>query len=129
MRACSGAAARHYTRRAEILRKQPEHGAEPEAIAHHFTQAGLADLASEWGGKAGDQALRRSAFQEAICPPRQGNRDGGQSRLDNSSGEHRLGRSERATDAVARRLRQRPHGRARLCRAGNAPSRTQSRGQ
>ena len=33
MRACSGAAARHYTRRAEILRKQPEHGAEPEAIA------------------------------------------------------------------------------------------------
>ena len=40
--------------------------AEPEAIAHHFTQAGLDDLAIEWWGKAGDQALRRSAFQEAI---------------------------------------------------------------
>ena len=41
--------------------------AEPEAIAHHFTQAGLDDPAIEWWGKAGDQALRRSAFQEAIA--------------------------------------------------------------
>jgi class 3 adenylate cyclase/predicted ATPase len=40
--------------------------AEPEPIAHHFTQAGLDELAIEWWGKAGDQALRRSAFQEAI---------------------------------------------------------------
>ena len=38
-----------------------------EKIAHHFTQAGLDDLAIEWWGKAGDQALRRSAFQEAIA--------------------------------------------------------------
>jgi predicted ATPase len=35
-------------------------------LAHHFTQAGLTDAATEWWGKAGDQALRRSAFQEAI---------------------------------------------------------------
>ena len=35
-------------------------------LAHHFTQAGLTDAAIEWWGKAGDQALRRSAFQEAI---------------------------------------------------------------
>ena len=42
--------------------------AEPNrSIAHHFTQAGLDDLAIEWWGKAGDQALRRSAFQEAIA--------------------------------------------------------------
>ncbi len=40
--------------------------AEPEALAHHFTQAGLTDQAIEWWGKAGDQALRRSAFEEAI---------------------------------------------------------------
>ena len=40
---------------------------EPEAVAHHFTQAGLDDQAIEWWGKAGDQALRRSAFQEAIA--------------------------------------------------------------
>ncbi|HZZ25217.1 MAG TPA: adenylate/guanylate cyclase domain-containing protein, partial [Roseiarcus sp.] len=36
-------------------------------IAHHFTQAGLDQLAIEWWSKAGDQALRRSAFQEAIA--------------------------------------------------------------
>jgi class 3 adenylate cyclase/predicted ATPase len=41
--------------------------AEPEALAHHFTQAGLTDAAIEWWDKAGDQALRRSAFQEAIA--------------------------------------------------------------
>jgi hypothetical protein len=40
--------------------------AEPEALAHHFTQAGSTHAAIEWWGKAGDQALRRSAFQEAI---------------------------------------------------------------
>ena len=52
---------------AEILSESPERAAaEPEAVAHHFTQAGLDDLAIEWWGKAGDQALRRSAFQEAI---------------------------------------------------------------
>ena len=50
---------------AEILRDSAS--PEPEAIAHHFTQAGLDDQAIEWWGKAGDQALRRSAFQEAIA--------------------------------------------------------------
>jgi class 3 adenylate cyclase/predicted negative regulator of RcsB-dependent stress response len=57
-----------HRRTAEVLRDQPEPAAaEPEVIAHHFTQAGLDDLAIEWWGKAGDQALRRSAFQEAIA--------------------------------------------------------------
>jgi predicted ATPase len=43
-------------------------GASPRfcELAHHFTQAGLTDAAIEWWGKAGEQALRRSAFQEAI---------------------------------------------------------------
>ena len=41
--------------------------AEPEAITHHFTEAGLDDAAIGWWGKAADQALRRSAFQEAIA--------------------------------------------------------------
>jgi class 3 adenylate cyclase/tetratricopeptide (TPR) repeat protein len=53
-----------HRRAAEALR---EANAEPEVIAHHFTQAGLDDLAIGWWGKAGDQALRRSAFQEAIA--------------------------------------------------------------
>src|SRR5689334_20230680 len=57
-----------HRRAAEILRDDPERAtAEPEVIAHHFTQAGLDDEAIEWWGKAGDQALRRSAFQEAIA--------------------------------------------------------------
>jgi class 3 adenylate cyclase/DNA-binding winged helix-turn-helix (wHTH) protein/predicted ATPase len=59
---------RLHRRAAEILREQPERAAaEPEVIAHHFTEAGLDDLAIEWWGRAGDQALRRSAFQEAIA--------------------------------------------------------------
>ncbi len=56
-----------HRRAGEILRDKPENAAaEPEAIAHHFTEAGLDDLAIEWWSKAGDQALRRSAFEEAI---------------------------------------------------------------
>jgi hypothetical protein len=36
-----------------MLVGQPERGAaEPEVIAHHFTEAGLDDLAIEWWGKA-----------------------------------------------------------------------------
>ena len=53
-----------HRRAAEALR---DANAEPEAIAHHFTEAGTDDLAIEWWGKAGDQASRRSAFQEAIA--------------------------------------------------------------
>jgi class 3 adenylate cyclase/tetratricopeptide (TPR) repeat protein len=53
---------------AEALRGESERAAaEPEIVAHHFTEAGLDDLAIEWWGKAGDQALRRSAFQETIA--------------------------------------------------------------
>ena len=56
-----------HRRAAEIFGAEPWRAAtEPEVIAHHFTEAGLDDLAIEWWGRAGDQALRRSAFQEAI---------------------------------------------------------------
>ena len=49
-----------HRRAADILVGQPEPAAaEPEVIAHHFTQAGLDELAIEWWSKAGDQALRR----------------------------------------------------------------------
>ena len=41
--------------------------AEPELVAHHFTQAGLTEPAIEYWGKAGDLALHRSAFKEAIA--------------------------------------------------------------
>jgi predicted ATPase len=57
-----------HRRVAEILRDRfpGTAAAEPEVLAHHFTQAGLPEAAIEWWGDAGDQALRRSAFQEAI---------------------------------------------------------------
>src|SRR5215813_11345545 len=57
-----------HRRVAEILRDRfPDRAAaEPEVLAHHFTQAGLTAAAIEWWGNAGDQALRRFAFQEAI---------------------------------------------------------------
>ena len=53
-----------HRRAAEAL---VEAKSQPEAIAHHFTEASLDDVAIEWWGKAGDEALRRSAFQEAIA--------------------------------------------------------------
>src|SRR5271168_717819 len=53
-----------HRRAAEVLLTSP--APEAEALAHHFTQAGQIELAIEWWGKAGDQALRRSAFAEAI---------------------------------------------------------------
>ena len=57
-----------HRRAAELLSDEPERAAaEPEVVAHHFTEAGLDDVAIEWWAKAGDQALRRSAFQEAIA--------------------------------------------------------------
>jgi tetratricopeptide (TPR) repeat protein len=39
--------------------------AQPELLAHHFTQAGLDEAAIEWWGKAGWQSLERSALVEA----------------------------------------------------------------
>jgi class 3 adenylate cyclase len=39
---------------------------QPEILAHHFTQGGLADRAIRYWRKAGESALRRSATTEAI---------------------------------------------------------------
>ena len=39
--------------------------AEPELLAHHFTQAGMTEAAIEWWGKAGQKSLERSALVEA----------------------------------------------------------------
>jgi class 3 adenylate cyclase/predicted ATPase len=57
-----------HRRLGEVLRDQfaASAAAEPELLAHHFTQAGLPEAAIEWWSKAGDQALRRSAYVETI---------------------------------------------------------------
>jgi class 3 adenylate cyclase/predicted ATPase len=41
-------------------------GSEPEVVAHHFTEAGLLDRASDYWLKAGNLALSRSANAEAV---------------------------------------------------------------
>jgi class 3 adenylate cyclase/predicted ATPase len=40
---------------------------EPEVVAHHFTQAGFSEAAVEWWAKAGERALDRSAYNEAVA--------------------------------------------------------------
>ena len=54
---------------AEILRDNVSAGvaAEPELLAHHFSQAGLTEAAIEWWGKAGQQSLERSALIEGVA--------------------------------------------------------------
>jgi class 3 adenylate cyclase/predicted ATPase len=57
-----------HRRVAEVLLGQfpATAAAEPELLAHHFTQAGLTETAIEWWGKAGQRSLERSALIEAI---------------------------------------------------------------
>ncbi|TWB60027.1 adenylate/guanylate cyclase domain-containing protein [Bradyrhizobium sacchari] len=58
-----------HTRIGEVLREKFPVVAEtePEVLAHHFTEAGLGEVALEWWRKAGQQALKRSAYSEAIA--------------------------------------------------------------
>ena len=53
-----------HRRIAETLRDRFAHkaAAEPELLAHHFTQAGLTDAAIEWWGKAGDHRKTDHSF-------------------------------------------------------------------
>jgi class 3 adenylate cyclase/tetratricopeptide (TPR) repeat protein len=53
----------------DVLREQFSAIAEtePEVVAYHFTEAGLDGLALDWWRKAGQQALKRSAYTEAIA--------------------------------------------------------------
>lgn len=53
----------------DVLRdKFPDIGeTEPEILAYHFTEAGLGEVALGWWHKAGQQALKRSAYSEAVA--------------------------------------------------------------
>jgi predicted ATPase/class 3 adenylate cyclase len=57
-----------HRRIAEALRDHfaKSGSAEPELLAHHFTQAGLTESAIKWWGKAGQRSLQRSALVEGI---------------------------------------------------------------
>lgn len=58
-----------HTRIGEVLRERFPVIAEtePEVLAHHFTEAGLSEVALDWWRKAGQQALKRSAYSEAVA--------------------------------------------------------------
>ena len=58
-----------HRRIGEVLRDQfaVAAAAEPELLAHHFSQAGLPEAAIEWWGKAGQRSLERSALVEAVA--------------------------------------------------------------
>ncbi len=58
-----------HRRVGEVLRDQfaVRAVAEPELLAHHFTQAGSTETAVEWWGKAGQRSLERSALAEATA--------------------------------------------------------------
>ena len=58
-----------HRRIGEILRDQfaIAAAAEPELLAHHFSQAALPEAAVEWWGKAGQRSLERSALVEAVA--------------------------------------------------------------
>ena len=57
-----------HRRVAEVLRDNVAvtAAAEPELLAHHFTQAGLTEAAIEWRGKAGQRSFERSGLAEAV---------------------------------------------------------------
>ena len=56
-----------HRRVGEVLRDQfaATAAAEPELLAHHFTQSGLIEAAIQWWGRAGQRSLERSALVEA----------------------------------------------------------------
>ena len=57
-----------HRRTGEVLRDQfaATAAAEPELLAHHFTQAGLTEAAIEWWRTAGQRSLARSALLEGV---------------------------------------------------------------
>jgi class 3 adenylate cyclase/predicted ATPase len=57
-----------HRRTGEVLRDQfaATAAAEPELLAHHFTEAGLTEAAIEWWGTAGQRSLARSALVEGV---------------------------------------------------------------
>jgi predicted ATPase len=108
-----------HRRAAEVLLASPAPEAEP--LAHHFTQAGQTDLAIEWWGKAGDQALRRSAFAEAISHL------GKAIELsDKSDGAARPGESGATASASERLKLQTSYGNAILWAKGHAAEETKA---
>jgi class 3 adenylate cyclase/predicted transcriptional regulator len=63
---------RHHARIADVLEEQFPEIAEPELLAHHYTEAGLVERAIDHWLKAGQRAMQRSAHVEAESHLRRG---------------------------------------------------------
>src|SRR5262249_26569748 len=64
----------YHQRIAQVLEEQfvETAGAQPELLAHHYTEAGLAEKAVGYWHQAGQSAVQRSAHVEAMAHLRQG---------------------------------------------------------
>ena len=115
-----------HRRAAEALRDSPSargRARGDRASFHRGRPRRSRDRMVGQGGRPGASPL---GLPGGDRPSRQGDRHGGQGGRDGAAGSRRLGRSESATDAIARRLRQRAHRGARPRRAGNDGSLRQS---
>lgn len=58
-----------HARTAEVLERQFDEirEAQPELLAHHFAEAGLAEKAAAYWGRAGRKSVSRSALAEAVA--------------------------------------------------------------
>ena len=93
-----------HRRAAEILVGQPERAAaEPEVDRPSFHRGRPRRSRHRMVGQGGRPGSAPLGLPGGDRPSRQGDRDGGQGRRDDSADEHRLGRSEPATNAIARR--------------------------
>ncbi len=63
---------RHHARIADVLEAQFPEIAEPELLAHHYTEAGRVEQAIDYWLKAGQRAMQRSAHVEAESHLRKG---------------------------------------------------------
>ena len=109
-----------HHRAAEILRDQPERAAAGSACPS-FHQAGLDDLAIGMVGQGGRPGFAPLGLPGGDRPSRQGDRHGGQGGRDVAACARPHGRCKSAAAAIARRLWQRAHSRARPWGAGTLP--------
>ena len=114
-----------HAQAAEILRESAS--PEPEAIAHHFTASRPRRSGDRMVGQGRRPGAAPLGLPGGDRPSRQGDRHGGQGGRDGAPCDRRLGRSEPATDAVARRPRQRADCGARLSARRRRPKRSQRR--
>jgi predicted ATPase len=92
----------YHQRIAQVLTEQLPTTAEtqPELLAYHYTEAGLAEQAIPYWQRAGRQALQGSANLEAVQAPHQGPRTAGHAPHNSSTGPAGAGLADRPGPSV-----------------------------